>query len=214
MNKIIFLFLLLLSNEAWSQYKYPEFSILINKELFNANKNTDTVNKKLLYSIQKNGNAFDLIELKNISSDTVEVSNLLPYGMQNDHVFITGLGNHTLSRTHLFIPGKKPVNVVCPDNAWELGFACIEQEGKQITTLTRRMPESITKGLRKRFVTILYPGGSVRYKRWNLEYKGDWQEGLRLVFQQQKLFDLDNFDNSLLLLINIGTSHNEDSKNV
>jgi len=197
MNKIIFLFLLLLSKEAWSQYKYPEFSILINKELFNANKNTDTVNKKLLYSIQKNGNAFDLIELKNISSDTVEVSNFLPYGMQNDHVFITGLGNHPLSRTHLFIPGKNPINIVCPDNAWELGFACIEQEGKQIASLTRRIPESITIGVRKRFVSILYPGGSVRYKRWNLEYKGDWQEGLRLVFQQQKLFDLYNFDNSL-----------------
>ena len=197
MNKIICLFLLLLSNYGWSQHKYPEFSILINTELFNANNTTDTINKKVSYIINKNANGFDLIELKNISSDTIEISNLLPYGMQNDHVFISGLGNHPLSRTHLFIPGKKPINVVCPDNAWELGFACIEQEGKQITTLTRRIPESITKGLRKRFVTILYPGGSVKYKRWSLEYHGEWQEGLRLVFQQHKLFDLDNFDNTL-----------------
>ena len=127
MNKIICLFLLVLSNYGWSQHKYPEFSIIINTELFIANNTTDTINKKVSYTINKNANAFDLIELKNISSDTIEISNLLPYGMQNDHVFITGVGNHPLSRTHLFIPGKKPVNVVCPDNAWEIVFSFIEQ---------------------------------------------------------------------------------------
>jgi formylglycine-generating enzyme required for sulfatase activity len=197
MNKIIYLFLLLQSNYGWSQYKYPQFSILINNELFNAKNIIDTLNKKLYYSIHKNTNTYDLIELINISSDTLEISNLLPYGMHPDHVYITGLGKHPLSRTHLFIPGKKPVNVVCPDNAWELGFACIENEGKQIASLTRRVPESITKGVRKRFVTILYPNGSVKYKRWTREYNGEWQEGLRLVFQKNKLFDLDNFDNTL-----------------
>jgi len=102
-----------------SQQKYPQFSVSINQINFNANEKFGVLDGKLSYKVVgfTNGMLHDEIELKNTSSDTIEISNLVPFGITKDHVYITGLGNHPLSRTHLFIPGKIPVNVVCPDNA-------------------------------------------------------------------------------------------------
>ena len=191
--------LILISIQVTAQKKYPTFSLTIDNVNFNADSNIGALGKKISYTIKRNENDSNLnmIELKNISSDTIEIANLLPYGMERDHVYITGLGDHPLSRTHIFIPGKIPVNVVCPDNAWELGFACIEENGKNVASLVRRDKSTIEKGQRKRFETILYPGGSVKYKRWTLPFTGNWQEGLRLIFQKNMLFDIDKFDNSL-----------------
>jgi len=91
-----------------------------------------------------------------------------------------------------------PVNVVLPDNAWELGYAARKNnDSVNECALVRRDRESIEKGERKRFETILYPGGKVSYQYFSLEYKGGWQEGLRMVFQEKKLFDLPSFDTSL-----------------
>ncbi|HOY53006.1 MAG TPA: hypothetical protein PLX49_14585, partial [Prolixibacteraceae bacterium] len=42
------------------------------------------------------------------------------------HVYLTVKGDHPLSRSHLFLPGREPVNVILPDNAWELGFSALE----------------------------------------------------------------------------------------
>jgi formylglycine-generating enzyme required for sulfatase activity len=90
------------------------------------------------------------------------------------------------------------VNVVCPDNAWELGFTCLPvQKESSLAALMRRDPQSIRKGLRKRFETSLYPGGSVTYKRWLVPFEGKWQEGLRQVFQKHVLFDIVDFDSTL-----------------
>ena len=55
-----------------------------------------------------------IISITNNSKDTLHISNFVPYGADSSHVFISGLGDHPLSRTHLFIPGKIPVNVVVP----------------------------------------------------------------------------------------------------
>jgi len=141
---------------------------------------------------------FDELLIENISNDTIEIRNLVPFGASADHVYITGLGEHGLSRTHLFIPGKSPVNVICPDNAWELGVSCIEsKDGNNKIALVRRDRNSLQKGQRRRFETILYPGGSVKYKRWIESYTGPWQEGLRVVFQKNYLYDTAYFDNSL-----------------
>ncbi len=199
MRLFVLLVLVFLGIHVFAQQKYPQFSVSINQVNFDANEKTGVLNARLSYKIvgSPNGMLHDEIELKNTSTDTIEISNLVPFGVANDHVFITGLGNHSLSRTHLFIPGKIPVNVVCPDNSWELGFACVEEEGNQLVSLTRRDRSTIKNGLRKRFETVLYPGGSVTYKRWTMPYKGSWQEALRVVFQENMLFDLESFDNSM-----------------
>jgi iron(II)-dependent oxidoreductase len=140
------------------------------------------------------------IKFLNISSDTVLLHNVVPLGQSPDHVYITGKGDNGLSRTHIFRPGFDPVNVIVPDNAWELGFSAIELgNGKKVCALARRSVKSIQKGKRQRFETMLYPGGSVNYTLWADSYEGDWQEGLRVIFQQRMLYDVEpgKFNNSL-----------------
>lgn len=120
---------------------------------------------------------------------------MVPLGESKSHVYITGLGNHSLSRAHLFRPGFAPVNVILPDNAWELGFSAVNMIEKNVCALMRRVKwENAT---RRRFETILPPKGSVVYHLWLETYTGNWQEGLRQMFQKRKLFDLPQFDDSL-----------------
>lgn len=140
------------------------------------------------------------IRFTNLSKDTVWLHNIVPFGVSPNRVHITGKGNHGLSRTHLFRPGKEPVNVIVPDNAWDLGFAVLETDnGNNVAALTRRDRDKIENGKRRRFETELNPGGSVTYTLWADNYKGDWQEGLRLMFQDRMLYDVEpgSFDQTL-----------------
>lgn len=139
------------------------------------------------------------ILFKNISAtDTLQLENVVPFGEGKDRVYITGKGKHGLSRTHLFIPGKDPVNVIVPDNAWELGFNTFEIEGQtRIGALVRRNRASLKQGTVSRFETKLYPGGTVEYKLYAETLKGDWQDGLTQIFQKRMLYDVEKFDNGL-----------------
>jgi gamma-glutamyl hercynylcysteine S-oxide synthase len=90
------------------------------------------------------------INLANISRDTLRLTNVVPFGRSDSHVFITGLGDHRLSRTHLFLQGKKPVNVIVPDNAWELGYASVKLDDIHGTFgLARRDLNSLKNATRK-----------------------------------------------------------------
>lgn len=129
----------------------------------------------------------------NSAKDTLRLSNVLPFGRSEKYPFITGLGDHRLSRTHLFLPGRQPVNVIVPDNAWELGWAVNEAS----VGLSRRDVTSITKGMRRRFETVLYPGGSVKYDFFIEPFTGTWQDALTLIFQERKLYDRSSFDSTL-----------------
>ncbi len=142
-----------------------------------------------------------IISFKNISADTIMLHNIVPLGRNQKHVYITGKGSHGLSRTYLFRPGYNPVNVIVPDNAWELGFSCVEVNKEvKIAALTRRNNKSLKDGSLRRFETLLYPGGIIEYDFWMDTFKGDWQNGLKLMFQDRLLYDLPvgTFDNSLL----------------
>lgn len=191
---------LFLGNMLNAQTNRPQFSLEINKVSFDVFKKEEWIDKRLhCYIIPATATQnYDQIVLENTSNDTLEIRNLVPFGVKNDHVYITGLGEHGLSRTHLFVPGKSPVNVVCPDNAWDLGFSCVERkDSSNLAALTRRDRASLKKGQRRRFETILFPQGSIIYKCWVLPYAGNWQEGLRVIFQKNMLFDVAAFDNTL-----------------
>ncbi len=139
-----------------------------------------------------------IIRFRNISHDTLTLHNVIPFTRQDSEAFITGVGDHPLSRTHLHLPGKIPVNVIVPDNAWELGFNAITiPGGKKIAALTRRDPHSLQQGRRQRFETILYPGGSVRYHLYITGYSGEWQQALTTIFQKRMLYDIDHFNNEM-----------------
>jgi len=156
------------------------------------------VETKLL-SVQKINDGFQLrIAITNTSKDTLTINNVLPFEKSQNNVYITGKGNHSLSRTHLFIPGKMPVNVIVPDNAWELGFNTLSIDTSfSIYGFSRRDKQSINLGKTKRFETILYPNGSIQYNVWIEPYQGQWQNGVLKVFRDKKLYDNNYFNDSL-----------------
>lgn len=142
---------------------------------------------------------YAVLSFKNSSADTLLLENILPFGFSNDRVYITGKGKHELSRTHLFMPNKQAVNVIVPDNCWDLGFSTLNDQFPQyqITGLARRNKSSIKKGSRSRFETKIYPGGSVDYQLYFELVKGDWHDALKNVFQRRMLYDVDAFDNNM-----------------
>ncbi|WP_051691914.1 formylglycine-generating enzyme family protein [Pedobacter borealis] len=140
------------------------------------------------------------ITFVNEGKDTLRIGNIVPFGESEKHVYITAFGNDGLSRTHLFRPNYKPVNVIVPDNAWELGFATINcDNGNSFCALSRRDKSSVSNGEVRRFETKLNPEGDVTFNLWFADYIGTWQDGLRLMFQDRMLYDVEpgTFDNSM-----------------
>ncbi len=135
------------------------------------------------------------LRIKNIGQDTLEVHNLVPFGESSDRVYITGKGRHGLSRTHLFRPGLIPVNVIVPDNAWNMGFSELEIDDFKVFGLMRRSGSE--KAQIRRFENILFPDAWVEYDFYADQYSGPWQNGLRMAFQDRWLYDLDEFDQTL-----------------
>jgi gamma-glutamyl hercynylcysteine S-oxide synthase len=142
-----------------------------------------------------NGYSGEII-FENNGGDTVSISNVVPFGEDNNSVIITGKGPSDLARAWLFRPGLKPVRVILPDNAWELGYSSFNA-GKDfsVCSIARRL--KIENGIKQRYKTVLPPKAQVIYSVHTDVFKGEWQNGLRLIFRDRYLYDLDNFDNSL-----------------
>ncbi len=190
-------------------YQLPLVTFLLNDSLRSTataqiNQGLAVIGNKLTISFSQEATHNPALKAEitftNISDDTLRVGNVVPFGESEKHVYITGKGTNGLSRTHLFRPGFKPVNVIVPDNAWELGFATVNVDnGSSICALMRRNPLKIKNAVRRRFETVIYPGGSVSYNLWMEAYIGTWQEGLRLMFHDRLLYDIESgtFDNHL-----------------
>ena len=137
---------------------------------------------------------------RNMSHQKQQVSNVVPLGVAADHVYIISAGPadfaHRLSRSQLFRPGLGPIGVVLPDNAWELGFCDVNAASSRSLTGIARRTESGKADVR-RFRTILEPGGFIQYEFYVDEHQGDWRDGMRMMFQNRWLYDLDKFDNTL-----------------
>src|ERR1700754_1447961 len=149
-----------------AQDQSPVVSFLLNKKQYSTDRPDPGWDKRITVQLKEG-----ILRFTNISSDTLLLSNPVPFGIGGDHVYITGLGNNSLSRTHLFLPGRAPVNVIVPDNAWDMGYCSVPVEsgasgggGGYLTALIRRDRRSLVKGRVSRFETTLYPGGSIQYK--------------------------------------------------
>lgn len=185
----------------------PLFSVVLDGKILFSNE-FESNNKRYFYNgffelvmdsvVQKDGHLSAILRFENHSKDTLTLENLVPFGEGPDNLYITGKGKHPLSRSHLFRPGLEPVNVILPDNAWELGFGTTQQGNVGFAALARR--KYWDGATRKRFETLLPPKSTVTYRFYIDAYSGkDWQDGLRKVFQEKYLYDLDHFDNSLYL---------------
>lgn len=177
----------------------PLVSFVLNGKLY-ASNSAELRQKNLVVrpeNLQFGTNGLQAtISFINTGSDTLKLENIVPFGEAPGNVYITGQGKNGLSRTHLFRPGSQPVNVIVPDNAWELGFNSISLDNNlQLAALTRR--KTVEKGRRSRFETWLYPGGSAQFTIYAEVVQGDWHASLNRIFQQRWLYDLAQFDNTL-----------------
>ena len=176
----------------------PVVSYAVNEEVFSSSSPSHKLSLTMEKANRADGELEWIFTFTNTSTDTIKLHNVHPFSLVGTEALITGQGKHSLSRTHLFLPNRIPVNVIVPDNTWELGYGAIPlDENLKIAALTRRDRESIQNGTRRRFETVLFPGGKVNYHLYALGYSGDWQAGLTRVFQEKMLFDLAEFDNSL-----------------
>ncbi len=137
-----------------------------------------------------------VIEFHNKGNDTVIIENVIPFGGDPGHTHITSAGPWSLTRAMLHRPGCGPVGVILPDNAWELGYGSFEAgKGISLCGLCRR--HEVEKGKKHRYETHLYPGGKLLYRFYFDIYDGPWQNGIKKVFQEKFLYDLEQFDNTL-----------------
>ena len=134
------------------------------------------------------------INFQNNGFDTIEISNVLPLGEDPDNVYITGKGPWNLARAYLHRPGYEPLRVILPDNAWEMGFSIRQISGdSSLVTLARRAASN--GAVTRRYSTLIPPGATVSFNLFGDVFTGSWQEGLKLIFRDRYLYDLDEFDN-------------------
>ncbi len=133
---------------------------------------------------------------ENLSGDTVSLSNVVPFGTDSKSIYITGDGPWDLARAWLFRPGYRPVRVILPDNAWEMGYSSFGvNKDYSVCAVARR--RDIEGGQKQRYQTLLPPGAKVRYSIYADVFKGGWQNGLCMMFRDRYLYDLEKFDNRL-----------------
>jgi iron(II)-dependent oxidoreductase len=137
-----------------------------------------------------------ILFLQNTGSDTLILENVVPFGQKDNHVYITSTGPWELARAKLFRPGYGPVRIVLPDNAWEMGYGSFRVENTfSLCAISRRT--AYEGSVRRRYQTLIPPGGTVEYSFYFELYRGPWQEGLRLMFHDRWLHDLESFDQTL-----------------
>lgn len=187
----------------------PVFSFILNKTLHYSNEgsyvksgeNNAWIFENKVRAIVGEWKVFgsglqNEIVFENSSNDTISVSNMVPFGEDNNSVYITGKGPWDLARAWLFRPEFNPVRVILPDNAWELGYSSFQAgNGISVCALARRTKTE--GGQKQRYETILPPKAKVTYTVYSEIFKGEWQNGLRIMFRDRYLHDISKFDNSL-----------------
>lgn len=136
------------------------------------------------------------IVFENEGFDTLEISNVLPFGENPENYYITADEEPGLARAWLHRPGYSPVRVILPDNAWEAGYSSFRVNGNiSGCALIRR--DNRADVIKTRYTTKLPPRTSITYSFHGEIFNGPWQEGLRKVFNKRYLYDLYEFDNTL-----------------
>jgi iron(II)-dependent oxidoreductase len=142
------------------------------------------------------------VRFTNKGKSNHKIENLVPLGEGNDKVYISAEGTKEwpqyLCRSRLYRPGYGPVGVILPDNVWHLGFSDFKiSDDLSLTGLARRSQRDKEKTEIDRWTVTLKPGGWVEYNLFFDIHKGDWQEGLKMMFQDRWVYDLPAFDENM-----------------
>ncbi len=133
---------------------------------------------------------------ENKGMDTLLLSNVVPYGQDSNSVYITGRKPWDVACAWLYRPGYSPVRVILPDNAWEMGYSSFST-GKNLSICAIARRTLVDGAQKRRYETVLPPNSKVIYTIHTEVFKGEWQIGLRTIFRDRYLFDLENFDASM-----------------
>ncbi|MFP4471448.1 MAG: hypothetical protein ACLFPE_12215 [Bacteroidales bacterium] len=159
----------------------PLFSVEIDGEMYFSNQFRSHQNKYVLPGLvsakltpPETGDTFTLqVTMQNISPDTLVIENFVPLGRSESHPYITSTGVWNLARSKLFLPGRGPVGVILPDNAWELGYASTPVDAQHsVFALARRTAWDNAR--RRRYKTDVYPGGTISWTIWMEPFEGRW----------------------------------------
>jgi formylglycine-generating enzyme required for sulfatase activity len=187
----------------------PLFSFLLNSRLLNSgelpalktnNLYSQTFENRLIVTYRPadrytSGWTAELT-FENSGTDTITISNVVPFGQDTGSVYITGNGPADLARACLFRPGYQPVRVILPDNAWELGYSSFSAgKGYSLCSVARRT--NVEGAQKQRYETRLPPKAKTTYSVHAEVFQGEWQHGLRIMFRDRYLFDLEHFDSTL-----------------
>ena len=138
------------------------------------------------------------IVLTNVSRDTINVQNVVPFGETPDRpVYIKSAGRDWATKYHMYRAGYDSVSVLMPS---EITF-CVVPVGDSLNAFgfAKRFWSDGEKSRGTFFDLFLYPGGSAKYYFWADLFEGDWQEGLRIAFQDRMMYEVPEgtFDNTL-----------------
>jgi formylglycine-generating enzyme required for sulfatase activity len=192
----------------------PLFSFEINDTLFSSlNAEAGKIDSGYSYSFDKvkgivvKEKDFLKILFENSSADTINISNVVPFGALPGNVYITASGPWSLTRTKIFRPGLGHIGVILPDNAWEMGYGSFNVNDHLSVCAIARRQETVN-AVKRRYSTIIPPGGSVTYHLYYDTCSGEWQNGLKIMFREKYLYDLEKFDNTLFEREDLGWIRN------
>jgi len=179
------------------QYKSSEVEVYRINDQYIQTFNNSLISTFRISDHYTSGYKGELI-FENKGNDSISISNVVPFGEDSGSVYITGIGPSDLARACLFRPGFQPVRVILPDDAWEMGYSSFPVgKGYSVCSVARRF--KIEGGLKQRYSTVLPPKAKVTYYINAEVFKGEWQNGLRKIFRDRYLFDIENFNNSLFV---------------
>ena len=203
------------NQELKTAYGIPLFSVLIDSNFYNSYcAKTQFKGDSIVFILADsiggvmvqdkscpNGLKYQ-IRFTNRGKGNHKIENLVPLGEGPDKVYITAGGTkewpHYLCRSLLFRPGYGPVGIILPDNAWHMGFADFKlNDSLSVAAVARRSGRDKENATADRWAVSLKPSGWVEYSLYFDNHKGEWQEGLRMMFQQRFLYDLPEFNNSM-----------------
>lgn len=146
------------------------------------------------------------LSFRNISGDTIKIANVMPFGFDRSYVMIATSDITAkkyirysfieAGRNNIYIPGKAPIPVLMPDNARELCY-CDPSSGSGIRfcAVSRRVPDNMNG--HNWYASYIPPNSIIQYILYIDTYNGEWQRGLKRIFNERLMYDADKFDNSL-----------------
>ncbi len=210
MHKFILSLLMLAALPVYSQtIPRPSLSFVLGEKLYRTSDSEAIVTDTLIMQVfdskirvsmtipsDKQEEWTSNVVFENVGNDTVILSNVVPFGENRNSVYITGFGPPDLARACLFRPGFRPVRLILPDNAWEIGYSSFSSgDNLSVCAIARR--QKTEGGQKRRYETVLPPASRVAYTLHADFFSGEWQNGLRKMFRDKLIYDLDKFDNSL-----------------